>query len=166
MDIAKINGRNSNEAEEIFSQCCGAKNWVNGMLKCMPFISHEELFQRADEIWNSLEEKDWREAFLHHPKIGDLNSLKAKYSGSKTLAEKEQSGVSGASNDTLSELAALNNEYEKKFGFIFIVCATGKSADEMLELIKIRIGNDPLTELKTAMKEQSKITKLRLEKII
>ena len=136
------------------------------MAEAGSFNSLEELLKRSEEIWYSLDKTDWLEAFKHHPKIGDINSLKEKYSGSKDIAKNEQSGVKEASMVTLTELSKFNDDYEKKFGYIFIVCATGKSAEEMLSLIKARIKNDPADEIKIAMEEQNKITKLRLEKLL
>lgn len=164
-DKLNINEQDTTGAKNTLSQCCGAEKWVDGMINLMPFNSKGEMYQNAEKIWYSLNEADWLEAFSCHPKIGDLNSLKEKYSSSKQFAGKEQSGVEGASSEVLAELAKYNDEYEKKFGFIFIVCATGKSAEEMLSIIKERIYNDTQTEIRIAMEEQNKITKLRLEKL-
>jgi len=149
-----------------FIKCCGSKNWVNEMISNLPFDSKEKLFDIADKVWNSLDREDWLEAFTNHPKIGDIDLLKEKFSSTKHFAENEQSGVNEASIQCLMELAKYNEEYEKKFGYIFIVCASGKSANEMLELIKQRIKNNPEDEIKIAMEEQNKITKLRLEKLL
>lgn len=166
MSLEKINMLSYEEAYKAFSDCCGSKNWVNKMISSRPFKSKNEAIEISDLIWNSISKNDWLEAFEHHPKIGDINSMKEKYSSTRKLAESEQAGVKDSSIDTLSEIAKYNADYLKKFGYIFIVCATGKSADEMLLIIKERINNDPETEIKIAMKEQSKITKLRLEKIL
>ncbi len=166
MSLEKINTLSHEEAFKAFTRCCGSHNWVNKMISSRPFKSINETIEISENIWNSLNEKDWLEAFEHHPLIGDIDSLKEKYSSSKILAEREQAGVNEASILTITELSKFNADYLKKFGFIFIVCATGKSADEMLSIIKERIKNDPVTEIKTAMKEQGKITKLRLEKIL
>lgn len=162
----KLNELSINDAKNVLRQCCGAQRWINEMIKAGPFNSKEEAIQKSEKIWKSLNEEDWLDAFLHHPKIGDVSSLNEKYSHSKMLAEKEQSGAENAPSEVLYELAKYNEDYEKKFGFIFIVCATGKSAGEMLTIIKDRINNDPETEIKIAMEEQNKITKLRLEKLI
>lgn len=135
------------------------------MLLLRPFSSAESLLQAAEQVWNKLGPEDFKEAFTHHPKIGDLNSLREKFSTSANWAAGEQSSVATASEAVLEELAAGNDRYERKFGFIFIVCASGKTADEMLALLKARLPNDPDTEIKIAAAEQSKITKLRLEKL-
>ncbi len=147
-------------------KCCGSSTWVNNMYRQRPFNSLEDLIQKADLVWGQTNETDWLEAFNHHPKIGDLKSLEKKFASTKTLAGAEQASVEKASQQTLHDLAAGNEAYENKFGFIFIVCATGKSAEEMLQLLTSRMGNDKETELRTAAGEQQKITNLRLKKII
>lgn len=152
------------ELKESLTKCCGSTNWVDAMCEDFP-DSKEKLFERAEKVWFELGEKDWLEAFTHHPKIGDLASLEKKFGSTKDFTTNEQSSVNHASMETLKELAEYNQKYEEKFGFIFIVCATGKTADEMLNLIKERINNDYNTEIKIAAGEQNKITKLRLEKI-
>ncbi|MBS1493869.1 MAG: 2-oxo-4-hydroxy-4-carboxy-5-ureidoimidazoline decarboxylase [Bacteroidetes bacterium] len=152
------------ELSENLLKCCGSANWVKAMSDNFP-KEKEKLFENAEKIWFDLKESDWLEAFTHHPKIGDLASLEKKFGSTKDFTTNEQSSVNQASMETLKELAEYNDKYEKKFGFIFIVCATGKTADEMLALIKNRINNDYQTELKIAMGEQNKITKLRLEKL-
>jgi 2-oxo-4-hydroxy-4-carboxy-5-ureidoimidazoline decarboxylase len=124
------------------------------------------LLQTAEEIWYSCKEDDWKEAFTHHPKIGDIDSLKEKFTSTAQWASGEQSGVNVAAQDILEALVTGNNMYEKKFGYIFIVCATGKSAKEMLDLLLARLRNDPQKEIQIAMGEQNKITKLRLEKLL
>jgi 2-oxo-4-hydroxy-4-carboxy-5-ureidoimidazoline decarboxylase len=166
MNLEKINNSAREDAVTFFLKCCGSESWINKMLSSRPFNTREELLKKSAEIWYSLEPSDWKEAFEHHPKIGDLKSLKEKYSVTKSIAANEQSGIDNADESILRELSELNEEYEKKFGYIFIVCATGKSADEMLSVIKLRIRNSPETEIKTAMEEQNKITKIRLEKIL
>ncbi len=145
--------------------CCGSITWVSEMVKNGPYKSKNELLKTAEEIWYSLDEKDWKEAFSHHPKIGDKKSLKKK-STTRNFTEVEQAGIKSAKDDTLTELDKFNSEYENKFGYIFIVCATGKTAGEMLSIIKERIKNKPEDEIKVAMGEHSKITKLRIEKLI
>ncbi len=162
----KLNELTDKEAAELLSKCCGAKKWIDGMTDARPFKNESDIIENAEKIWTALDKSDWLEAFKHHPKIGDINSLRKKYSSTKQLAENEQSGVNDASMEVLEDLSRLNDEYEKKFGYIFIVCATGKTADEMLSIIKSRINNDQQTEIKLAMEEQNKITKLRLEKLL
>ena len=142
------------EARALLTRACGAHRWVDRMLMRRPFGSRDALLAVARDEWFSLDESDWREAFSHHPKIGQKSADR--------LASKEQSGVSGAAADLLTALAAGNREYEQKFGYIFIVCATGKSAAEMLALLEKRLPNDPASEIRIAAEEQAKITALRL----
>jgi 2-oxo-4-hydroxy-4-carboxy-5-ureidoimidazoline decarboxylase len=156
---------NQTELKENLTKCCGSTSWVNAMCQDFSLENKDNLFKSAEKIWFDLDEKDWLEAFTHHPKIGDLASLEKKFGSTKDFTTNEQSSVNYASIETLKELAEYNKKYEKKFGFIFIVCATGKTADEMLALIKERINNNYDKELRIAMGEQNKITKLRLEKL-
>ncbi len=132
------------------------------MLRRRPFGSDEQLRAVAHEEWWALTPTDWHEAFRHHPKIGDRESLRARFPATADLSSTEQRGVAGASDATLDALAEGNRAYEEKFGYIFIVCATGKSADEMLSLLRGRLCNDPETELLIAAGEQAKIMELRL----
>jgi 2-oxo-4-hydroxy-4-carboxy-5-ureidoimidazoline decarboxylase len=148
-------------------ECCHSRRFAESFGKRRKeFDSPEEMKLAAEGYFLSLLEADWLEAFAAHPKIGDVASLREKFAATKETAACEQSGVSGASEATLQELKKLNEEYEKKFGFIFIVCATGKSADEMLALLKARLPNDRKTELQNAAAEQAKILRLRLDKLL
>ena len=160
-----INNLDLEEATRALTRCCGATKWVEAMLAKRPFASIESLYSSGEEIWWSLDGKDWLQAFAHHPKIGDLGSLRAKFSTTGQWAAKEQSGVNQAPEEVLKSLAQGNEDYLKKFGYIFIVCATGKSAGEMLGLLQQRLHNEPDVELRTAAGEQAKITRLRLEKL-
>ncbi|MDB5234822.1 MAG: hypothetical protein JWR44_1815 [Hymenobacter sp.] len=137
------------------------------MLAIFPVADAEMLMQQATVIWNKLSEADWREAFTHHPKIGgDVAALREKFASTSTWAEGEQASVKQASQATLEALAAGNSDYEQKFGYIFIVCATGKTAEEMLTLLQARLPNKPEVEILIAMGEQDKITRIRLEKLL
>ena len=131
-----------------------------------PFASSNQLITTADRIWWSLGADDWLEAFASHPKIGEKTAARATAAEARSWAAQEQSGVLEATQDTVHSLAALNLEYEKKFGYIYIVCATGKSSEEMLEILRNRLPNDSETELRIAAQEQSLITKLRLAKLM
>jgi allantoinase len=140
-----------------FLACCGSRRWVEAMSAAAPFDSAESAAAHAARIWNSLAAEDWLEAFAAHPRIGDRSATGA--------AASEQSGVRGAAEGTLDELARLNREYERRFGYIYIVCASGKSAEEMLAILRLRLANDPETELRIAAAEQLAITQLRLEEL-
>lgn len=120
----------------------------------------------ADEIWQSLGPADWREAFSRHPRIGERQSGRPQSEREIALAAGEQAGIQLADYEVRASLAAANREYEQRFGFIYIVFATGKTAEAMLALARDRLRNDPETELLTAAEEQRKITRLRLDKLL
>ncbi|WP_428304681.1 2-oxo-4-hydroxy-4-carboxy-5-ureidoimidazoline decarboxylase [Lacipirellula sp.] len=162
---AKLNGLTDDDARVALTNCCAAEKWVSGMVTARPFASDAALCSACDGIAATLIESDWLEAFAAHPLIGDVDSLRKKYAATKQLAAGEQSGVDAASEATLHELAGLNRDYAEKFGFIFIVFATGKTADEMLAILKSRINNSRDQELANAAAEQLKITRLRIEKL-
>jgi 2-oxo-4-hydroxy-4-carboxy-5-ureidoimidazoline decarboxylase len=147
-------------------KCCGSSAWVEKVMNFFPIEDLVELLDDAEEEWYKCSQEDWKEAFSHHPKIGDIDSLKKKFASTANWAMGEQSGTSTASEETIKALAKGNEEYEDKFGYIFIVCATGKSADEMLTVLKSRLLNDPEKEIEIAADEQNKITRLRLEKLL
>lgn len=165
MTLENFNKPSTGEVSEELFKCCGSSSWVKYLSKKIPFESVEQLKNKSDKIWFSLDEKDWLEAFTHHPKIGDIKSLEKKFVSTKEWASNEQSGVNTATQNVLTELKELNDEYERKFGYIFIVCATGKSAEEMLSILKQRLTNDLPEEIKIAAKEQNKITHLRIDKL-
>jgi len=165
MTIAEFDHLGVEEKKALLHQCCGSAQWVNNMVGALPAEDLVDLLEIAEEQWYACQENDWREAFAHHPKIGDLNSLKEKFASTAHWAEGEQAEVQQASEQTLQQLAAGNQAYEQRFGYIFIVCATGKSADEMLQLLNQRLYNNPEVEIQMAMEEQNKITRIRLEKL-
>jgi 2-oxo-4-hydroxy-4-carboxy-5-ureidoimidazoline decarboxylase len=161
----KLNLLRDDQARQAFENCCAAPQWIEQMLSRRPFAGDATVFANAQEIWSSLSREQWLAAFAAHPKIGDLASLQKKFQNTTEWAAHEQSGVEQANDQTLHELSRCNRLYEEKFGYIFIVCATGKSASEMLSLLKSRIENDANMELSIAAAEQLKITLLRLEKL-
>ena len=160
-----LNALAEREAEAALLACCGARSWVQQMLKQRPVRSVDHLRQVADETWWSLEEKDWLEAFGAHPKIGETSSEK-QATVARQWSEQEQAGTHGASAKALSELLDANRAYEARFGHIFIVCATGKTAEEMLALLRQRLQNEPDKELRIAAEEQRRILQFRLEKLL
>lgn len=149
-------------AREMLLRACGSSRWVERMMARRPFGRDAKLLQIARVEWFGLTEADWLEAFSHHPRIGDRAALEARFPATHDLSAQEQVGVSAAREETLAALAEANQRYLERFGFIFIVCATGKSAEEMLGLLRDRLGNDRATELRTAAEEQARITALRL----
>lgn len=164
--LSRLNALAAGEAREELRRCCGAARWVEVMVAGRPYANTEALRAAADRAASSLSREDWLEAFRHHPKIGDRDALRARFATTEAWAASEQGGVSAATDATLDALAEGNRAYEARFGHIFIVCATGKSADEMLSLLRARIGNAPDAELRIAAAEQAKITRIRLEKLL
>ena len=151
------------DARATLSACCGSSRWVEQMLARRPFGTRAALLNTAREEWWALSPADWLEAFSHHPRIGDRASLAARFPATHHLSAREQAAIADATVDVLTALADANQAYLDRFGFIFIVCATGKTANEMLELLRERLPNDPDTELRIAAEEQARITALRLD---
>ena len=165
MNLATINGWTEDDAIASFRRCCGATRWSEQMARLRPFESEAAVFETAERIWWALDPADWLEAFAAHPRIGDRDAMRAKLAATAAWSAREQSGVDGASEDVLQALAEENAQYHERFGYIFIVCATGKTAAEMLALLRERLSNEPSRELEVAATEQAKITRLRLEKL-
>jgi OHCU decarboxylase len=162
-NLDRMNSWSEAEARAAFRRCCGAARWAEQMATRRPFASEAELLATAGEVWQTLAAEDWLEALAAHPRIGDLESLRNKFAPAAALAAREQAGVVGASQATLTALAEGNRAYEAKFGHLFIVCASGKNADEMLALLRQRLSHGPEEELRIAAAEQEKITRLRLQ---
>ena len=145
-------------------RACGAEAWVQRMLLRRPFASSEELLHVAGVEWSAASRDECLEAFSHHPRIGeDIGALRERFRSTASLSLREQAGVTEADDQTLHALRAANTAYRERFGYIFIICASGKSAREMLDALERRLENDPDTELVTAAREQGKILRLRLE---
>ena len=174
MRLEDLNAMDPDAAARELLRCCGSSHWARQMAASRPFASREALIAGADRYWGALDRADWLEAFAAHPKIGasgagaDQRREKAlpERAAAQDWSAKEQAGVAGAPDATLQRFAKLNRDYEARFGYIFIVCATGKSAAEMLDLLERRIGHDPETEIRIAADEQRKITRLRLMKLL
>jgi OHCU decarboxylase len=156
-----LNALSPAEAEAALARCCGSARWVKGMMGRRPFASAAAVHAAADVVWNGLGLEDVLEAFAQHPRIGRRTT---PTSGS-AWSDAEQARIAEASAEILRTLHRANEAYVARFGYIFIVCATGKSAPEMLALLERRLRNDPVTELGVAAAEQAKITHLRLEKL-
>lgn len=164
MTLNQLNALSANEAMQWFEATCASENWCKRMELSRPFNSLSELKQTALQIWSGLSEKDFLQAFEAHPMIGDITSLRKKYANTSDVAQQEQSGTTSASETTLQELAEYNQQYLAKFGFIFIICATGLSAQNMLQALKKRINNPQSVEISNAAQQQINITLLRLDK--
>lgn len=157
MTLKELNALTPEAAAQELERCCGSQRWAAEMAARRPFSSPDQLFGAAEEIWWSLDGADWLEAFSHHPRIGER---------ADGWAKQEQKGAGGASRETLDALAELNREYEERFGFVFLIFATGKTADEMLAELRRRLDSARGAELNVAAGEQAKITRLRLEKLL
>ncbi|MDA7747032.1 2-oxo-4-hydroxy-4-carboxy-5-ureidoimidazoline decarboxylase [Psychromonas sp.] len=166
MSLEKINNANTEEIYRIFESCCCAPKWIESMTNARPFAQPEDMLTASDKIFKQLTKADYLIAFEGHPQIGNLQTLQSKYANTSESASHEQSGMSEADKSVIEEMHDLNLKYLEKFGFIFIVCASGKSAQQMLDLIKSRINNEHYSELTIAGIEQAKITHIRLEKLL
>ena len=156
----RLNAATPEEAAGMLGECCGSSTWVGRMLAMRPFALAAEVHAAAELALSELSRDDLLEAFAHHPRLGaDPEKLRARFSA------QEQAGVAGADEATLAALQRGNAEYEARFGFVFLVCATGKGADEILDLLEARIDHDPEVELRIAAGELAKITHLRLDKL-
>ena len=166
MNVMELNALPSERAREALARCCGATAWVAAMLDARPFAGRDGMFAASERAGQALQRADWLEAFSHHPRIGDVAALRERFATTAAWAGEEQRGAAAASESTLEALARGNRAYELRFGYIFIVCATGKSAGEMLAMLNERLPNDAAHELAIAASEQMKITRLRLERLL
>ena len=164
MNLTEFNTLPVTQAEEALLDCCGSTRWGSRMAARRPFASMDNLCDTADSVWRSLQPADWLEAFGHHPQIGEQSAAGSE--SSRRWAEGEQTGARVAAESVKAGLAQGNRAYRDKFGFIFIICASGKSAEEMLALLEQRLQNDPAQELPIAAEQQRLITRLRLEKLL
>jgi OHCU decarboxylase len=167
MRLEDSNTLDADAAARELLKCCGSPRWARRMTAMRPFASVEAMVAAAASCWAALDPADWLEAFAAHPRIGAGGATaSAKGETGDDWPAQEQAAVAAAAEATLRRLADLNRYYDARFGYIFIVCATGKSAGEMLRILEARLPNDPETELRVAAEEQRKITRLRLEKLI
>jgi 2-oxo-4-hydroxy-4-carboxy-5-ureidoimidazoline decarboxylase len=157
------NDADESSATKAMLACCGAHRWAVQMVAIRPIASIVELSEAADRVWATMGEPDWMEAFACHPRIGERKAAAASEK-STAWSVQEQAGTSTAANNVMRELAEGNARYEQRFGFTYIVCATGKSADEMLAILQSRLANDRVAELKEAAEQQRQILQIRLGK--
>jgi OHCU decarboxylase len=160
-----LNALPNDQALTELKSCCGSNRWATGVASGRPFATFAQLLDTAQQVWWQLEPADWLEAFRSHPKIGQKKAETSASARSQQWSRNEQSGMQQAPAETATALALLNEAYETRFGYIFIVCATGKSSEEMLAILRERIENEPDDELKIAAAEQAKITEIRLKKL-
>jgi 2-oxo-4-hydroxy-4-carboxy-5-ureidoimidazoline decarboxylase len=157
------NNADEAEATEAMLACCGASRWAAQMVTLRPIMNVAALSEAADRVWSAMGEPDWLEAFACHPRIGERKAAAASEQ-STAWSVQEQSGNASAAESTMLALAEGNAQYDKRFGFTYIVSATGKTADEMLAILKRRLANDRMAELKEAAEQQRQITQIRLGK--
>jgi len=152
------------EAAKQILSCCGSTAWARALAGRRPLTDEASLLAASSEIWGSASVDDWLEAFASHPRIGERKAPPAASAQSAAWSAQEQSTAASPGDDVSAALAVGNRQYERRFGRVFIICATGKSGPEILENLRRRLGNDPATELREAAEEQRKITNLRLKK--
>ena len=164
--VRELDEMPESSAARMLTDCCGSSRWVTEMIAGRPFGSREAVFSAADRIWNALSASDWVEAFEHHPRIGERKSAIPQGERGAAWSSGEQAALASARESVLEALAAANERYERRFGYIYIVCATGKTPEEMLECARKRLRNSSATEIRVAAEEQRKITRIRLEKLL
>lgn len=164
--LAELNERPAEEAQRLLLECCGSRRWARAMAAGRPFRDAESLHAAADAVWTTLGEEDWLEAFAAHPRIGKRASAAGARQRHARWSEQEQSGTAAAAPGVLDALAEANRSYEERFGHVFLICATGRSAEEMLAALRTRMEHDAATELRVAAEEQRRIMHLRLEKLL
>jgi allantoicase len=164
--LRHLNALLPRQAKAAFLDCCGSPAWAREMNERRPFATAGELFAAADTLWQAGGRDEWLTAFRSHPEIGERKAEEGQSSIGNAWSAAEQAGTHVAAAGTRERLAAANRDYRERFGHIFIVCATGRSAEEMLALCEQRLANPPERELEVAAEEQRKITRLRLEKLL
>jgi 2-oxo-4-hydroxy-4-carboxy-5-ureidoimidazoline decarboxylase len=164
--IDHLNSLDAVSAQNALLQLCGSSRWAGMMAASRRFASSDALHAAADEHFELLDRDDWLEAFAHHPRIGDVENLRARFGATAAWSQGEQQGMDAAADDVIEALAEGNRHYEARFGHVFLVCATGKTAPEMLALLQARMHNAPDDELRIAASEQRKITHLRIDKLV
>lgn len=152
------------EAAREILPCCGSQRWAHALARLRPLTDAEALLAQSDEIWWQLDPADWSEAFSSHPRIGEKKAPESATAKSADWSRQEQGGVACSSESIQEQLKRANDDYEQRFGRIYIVCASGKSVEEMLAILYRRLENDEASELREAAEQQRQITQLRLRK--
>ena len=165
-NLMHLNTMDISCAKDWFMQTCTASAWCELMTLSRPYASLDQVIETGSEHWQKMRTSDFIEAFEGHPMIGDIDALREKYAATKAIAGNEQAGTASASDDILQTLQQANKAYLKKHGFIFIICASGLSANTMLNVLQIRLQNTSDEEMKIAAQEQLKITLLRIKKAL
>jgi len=166
LTVGELDDMPESSAAALLADCCGSSSWVSQMIAARPFRSVDSVLSAADRIWRSLSASDWLEAFAHHPRIGERSGAIPQGERAAAWSADEQAGVATARENVREALAAANERYERRFGYTYIVCATGKTPEEMLTLSRNRLRNAAAAEIQVAAEEQRKITRLRLQKLL
>jgi 2-oxo-4-hydroxy-4-carboxy-5-ureidoimidazoline decarboxylase len=166
LSIEQLDRLPPGEAAFKLASCCGSSAWIAGMVEKRPYGSGEGLLNAAEDVFRSMLHTDWLDAFAHHPRIGEEKAAAVTSAAAQAYSLAEQSTAGNASRDVQAALAAANAEYERKFRFIFIISATGKSAEDILAVLQERLANERDAEIFIAAREQQKITRLRLKQLI
>jgi OHCU decarboxylase len=164
--LQQLNAASREAAFAALLACCGSLSWAQRMVAARPFADVASLLATADHIWWELRPTDWLEAFASHPRIGERKAATPQSSQAAAWSAQEQAGTQSPADEVRAALVAANRAYQERFGYIYIVCATGKTSEEMLALCQQRLRNDYETELQIAAEEQRKITALRLRKLM
>ena len=164
--LQQLNAASREEAFAALLACCGSLSWAQRMVAVRPLADVASLLATADRIWQELRPADWLEAFASHPRIGERNAATPQSSQAAAWSAQEQAGTQQSVDEIRAALAEANRAYEERFGYIYVVCATGKTSEEMLALCQQRLSNDYELELQMAAEEQRKITAIRLRKLI
>jgi 2-oxo-4-hydroxy-4-carboxy-5-ureidoimidazoline decarboxylase len=164
--LDELNSLPASEAADLFLSCCGSGVWAKEMVKGRPYGSIGKLLDTADRAWSAATPDEIREAFKHHPRIGESDSAAPQSATAKAWSKTEQSKLNLASSNVHDQMSLVNSAYESRFGYTYIVSAMDKTADDMLGLARKRLRNDPERELKIAAGEQGKITRLRLKRLL
>jgi 2-oxo-4-hydroxy-4-carboxy-5-ureidoimidazoline decarboxylase len=165
LTVDELNAAGPAEARNVLEACCASSRWIEGMIARRPFDSVASVLAAADEVWSRTEAEDWLEAFSYHPRIGERIAAAPQGELAAGWSAGEQSLAGTSAQAVQDDLAEMNCRYEERFGYIYIVCATGKSAEELLAMARVRLLNDPDKEIHIAAGEQHKITRLRLRKL-
>ena len=158
----RLDSATADEARDLLRSCCGSSAWIDRMIARRPFGGNDALIAAARDEWFALAPEEWREAFSHHPMIGDRAALERRFASTRHHSQQEQAGVSSARAQVLDALTEGNRAYLEKFGYIFIVCAAGRSAEEMLGMLRTRLRHEPALEIRIAAAEHAAITERRL----
>ena len=165
MKVADFNRMTDQEAGALLMNCCGASRWVRGMMAGRPYAGLTELLARADREWRDTGPDDWEEAFSHHPRIGESRTQAPVGEAARRWSAEEQGSLAAADDGARRALALANREYEERFGRIYIVSASGRSPEELLQDLRGRMFNSPEQELAIAAGEQGRITRQRLSRV-